>query len=119
MTYSSFSGDLHIPRTMRFLPGARVSICVRQYERKPLDYPCWIEIDGRTSLIPCQIRDVSEGGAYIAVRNVSAIPDKFRLRFSVTTQTSRECVIKRRLADGVGVKFVSRWEMTAPVERRD
>jgi hypothetical protein len=94
-----------------------VSICDRQYERKPLDYPCWIEIDGRTSLIPCHIRDFSEGGAYIAVRNVSAIPDKFRLRFSVTTQTSRECNVRCRLADGVGVEFGSRWEMAASLEK--
>jgi Flp pilus assembly pilin Flp len=40
------------------------------------------------------------------VKNADLIPDQFPLRFSLTSQTGRHCIVKQRLPAGVEVQFV-------------
>ena len=76
-------------------------------ERRPMSYPAWIERGRGLNPIPCQIQGVSEDGdAKLAVENADLIPDQFQLRFSLTSQPGRHCVVRQRLPDGVGVQFV-------------
>jgi pilus assembly protein Flp/PilA len=71
-----------------------------------MSYPGWIDLGAGVDPIPCYIEDASKGGAKLAVENVGSIPEQFQLRFSLTGQTSRPCIVRRRLPDGVGVQFV-------------
>jgi pilus assembly protein Flp/PilA len=72
-----------------------------------MSYPAWINLGRGLDPIPCQIQDISdEGDAKLAVENADSIPDQFQLRFSLTSQSGRNCVVMQRLPDGVGVQFV-------------
>ncbi len=82
-----------------------MAIADRKHERKPLAYPGWIDLGAGIDPSPCNIEDISQGGARLLVRDAGAIPDQFRLRFSLTGQTSRLCIVKRRFPGGVGVQF--------------
>jgi PilZ domain len=57
------------------------------------------------SRLPCIIVDISQDGATLAVNEPSALPENFRLYFSRTAQTFRECVVRQRERDSVGVQF--------------
>ena len=78
----------------------------RKHERKPFSQPGWIDRGRGLDLIPCQIQDVSESGAKLAVENVSAVPEQFQLLFSQTFRKGRLCVVRQRFADAVGVQFL-------------
>jgi hypothetical protein len=83
-----------------------LAIADRKHERKPISYPGWIDLGVGDDPIPCYIENVSQTGAKLAVEHVASIPEQFRLRFSLTSQTSRPCIVRRRLPDGVGVQFL-------------
>jgi hypothetical protein len=83
-----------------------LAITDRKHERRPFSYPGWIELGAGVELVPCHIEDVSEGGAKLTVPNVHPLPERFRLRLSLTSQVSRSCIVKRRLSDGVGLQFI-------------
>ena len=51
------------------------------------------------------IRDLSETGARLKVASSIGIPDEFTLVFD-DHSASRECVVRRRTPDAVGVEFV-------------
>jgi hypothetical protein len=54
---------------------------------------------------PCIIIEISQDRATLAVNEPSALPENFRLYFSSTAQTFRECVVRQRERDSVGVQF--------------
>jgi len=83
-----------------------LAITDRKHQRKSFSYPGWIERGRGLDPIPCQIEDISQGGAKLAVGNVDSIPEQFDLRLSLTSQTSRPCIVKRRLRGSVGVQFI-------------
>jgi PilZ domain-containing protein len=66
--------------------------------------PGWIgdQDDARS---PCIIIDMSHDGATLAVSEPLALPKNFRLYFSATAQTFRQCVVRERGQDSVGVQF--------------
>jgi len=72
-----------------------------------MSYPGWIERGRGLDPVPCQIQEVSEeGDAKLAVENADLLPDQFQLRFSLTSQPGRHCVVRQRLPDGLLVQFV-------------
>jgi len=73
---------------------------------RPLSYPCWIELGAGGDPIPCRIGDVSQGGAKLIVANAASVPTQIRLRFSLTGETCRPCIVWERFPDGVGVRFI-------------
>ena len=54
---------------------------------------------------PCIIRDISQDGATLAVNEPWTLPENFRLYFSLTARTFRQCVVRQRERDSVGVQF--------------
>jgi hypothetical protein len=78
----------------------------RKYKRRPMSYPGWVDLGTGDDPIPCRIEDASQGGAKLAVGNAASIPEQFQLRLSLTSQTSRLCIVRRRSPDGVGVQFL-------------
>jgi len=83
-----------------------LAIADRKHKRRSMSYPGWIDLGAGADPIPCYIEDASKGGAKLAVENADSIPERFRLRFSLIGQTSRPCIVRRRLPDGVGVQFL-------------
>jgi hypothetical protein len=78
----------------------------RMYERKTVPNPVvWIELGHGHRLIPCHIENASDGGAKLIVRNACSLPTEFQLRFSLTSETRRTCIVTRRLPEGVAVQF--------------
>jgi len=57
------------------------------------------------STIACTIRDLSDTGARLKVASSIGIPDGFTLVFD-DQSASRECLVRRRTPDTLGVEFV-------------
>jgi hypothetical protein len=75
----------------------------RKYERKTVVVRGWITGLGET-LSPCLIDDMSTGGAKL-ILSKSQPPDKFRLYFSPHAGTFRNCTVRWRKSDSIGVQF--------------
>jgi hypothetical protein len=48
---------------------------------------------------------MSVGGAKLIVRDPQALPDRFKLFFSPTAKTFRNCIVRWRKSDSIGVQF--------------
>lgn len=75
----------------------------RKTTRRRVRQPAQIELD-ETSIIDCEIQNISEAGALIAVRSSDFIPDVFKLR--IAGQEGRfNARVKWRRARSIGVSF--------------
>jgi hypothetical protein len=79
----------------------------RRNKRKPFDYVALLDFcDGEVPR-PCQVRDISNGGARLIVfTDTSAIPETFNLLLSPSATVQRSCRIAWRSPTEVGVQFV-------------
>jgi PilZ domain len=50
---------------------------------------------------------MSIGGAKLIVKDPQALPDCFKLFFSPTANTFRDCIVRWRKSDSIGVQFVN------------
>jgi hypothetical protein len=48
---------------------------------------------------------MSIGGAKLIVKDPQALPDRFKLFFAPTANTFRDCIVRWRKSDGIGVQF--------------
>ena len=62
---------------------------------------------GRTSTMPCDIRDISSFGCRVSVASTVELPRQFELRIS-GTESLRLCVTKWRLPAELGILFADR-----------
>ena len=79
----------------------------RKHDRQSLSYPGWIAVQGSTTLSPCTIEDASAGGAKLLVKDPGGLPDQFKLFLSPTAKTARDCFVRWRKEDSVGVQFAN------------
>ena len=90
----------------------------RRDERKSLAYRGWIYVPD-WPLLPCTIEDASEGGVRLVTDDAIVVPDHFKLVFSPTSKSYRECVVRWRRTDSLGVQFVNRhMAPSRPAEER-
>lgn len=80
---------------MRYAPRA---------ERKVSFSPGWIAT-GSGDLTFCTIIDISEGGAKLKTVEAASLPGRLRLYLSPAAQTFRDCVIRWRTDDRIGLQF--------------
>jgi len=78
----------------------------RKHDRQALSYPGWSAIQG-AALSPCTIEDASAGGARLMVKDPAGLPDQFKLFLSPTAKTARDCFVRWRKKDSVGVQFAT------------
>jgi hypothetical protein len=64
----------------------------------------WISVTGK-EMDPCALEDVSVGGAKILLLKPDQPPDAFKLFFSKNATNFRNCVVRWRTLDSVGVQF--------------
>jgi hypothetical protein len=48
---------------------------------------------------------MSIGGAKLIVKDPQALPDRFKLFFAPTANTFRDCIVRWRRSDSIGVQF--------------
>jgi len=48
---------------------------------------------------------MSIGGAKLIVKDPQALPDRFNLFFAPTAKTSRDCIVRWRKSNRIGVQF--------------
>jgi hypothetical protein len=80
----------------------------REHIRKPMTYPARITADDGSWIYPCEIFDVSVGGARLAVYCTpqTPLPQKFLLRLSEISDANRLCELAWRQGNEIGVRFV-------------
>src|SRR5258708_464050 len=76
---------------------------MRQHERKDVRVRGWIH-DQRGESIKCWVQDISAGGAKLTFADYQPA-DTFKLMFSEFATNHRQCVVKWRTLDSVGVQF--------------
>ena len=76
----------------------------RKTNRRRVRQPAQIELD-ESSVVGCEIQNISEAGALIAVRSSEYIPDLFKLRI-IGSQDQLIARVKWRRARSIGVSFV-------------
>lgn len=75
----------------------------RTITRRRVRQPAQIELD-QSSVVDCEIQNISEAGALIAVRSSEHIPDVFKLRIS-GNPVELNARVKWRRARSIGVSF--------------
>ena len=80
----------------------------REHVRKSLSYRTRIMAEDGSWMYPCEIFDVSVGGARLAIYcpPQAHLPDQFLLRLSEISQTSRCCEVAWRHGNEIGVRFL-------------
>jgi PilZ domain len=76
----------------------------RKHKRKEVCYPAWLFVDG-TEPRPCIIEDASVGGAQLLINNSEIVPDRFKLGFSRSANSYRNCVVRWKRDGRIGVRF--------------
>jgi PilZ domain len=74
-------------------------------ERRRLDEPAWIWVEGSFGLQECRVVDMSESGAHL--RSSKPIPDVFMLSFSRRERRGKPCKVVWRKGLDVGVAFLA------------
>lgn len=75
----------------------------RKTKRRRVRQPAQIELDD-SSVVDCEIKNITEDGALIAVRSSDHIPDLFKLRI-VGNEDRLIARVKWRRARSIGVSF--------------
>ena len=76
----------------------------RRAPRQEVNKPARIAFRGSRPVIGCIVRNVSEGGAYLAVEASIELPDAFHLVFA-SSEPARACYIMWRKETRIGVAF--------------
>jgi PilZ domain len=80
----------------------------RRSKRKTFDYVGLIDFRDGEEPRPCQIVDISTGGARLLVfSDPSRIPEMLTLLLSPTAKVQRACKVVWRSTNGIGVKFLN------------
>ena len=77
----------------------------RQFGRRKTNLHAWIEVQGRPRL-PCVVKDISIGGALLALDKPQWLPYNFKLHIEATRFVSW-CEVRHQSPGAVGVRFLS------------
>ena len=79
----------------------------RRSKRKQLDYVGLLDYCDGEEPRPCQIQDISAGGAHLMVfTETETIPETLTLLLSPSAKVRRDCKVVWRSAGGIGVQFI-------------
>ena len=83
----------------------------RQFGRRQTNLHAWISVPGRPRL-PCTVKNLSIGGALLALEMPSWLPFNFQLTIEATRFTTM-CEVRHHTAHAVGVRFLAAVEYAA------
>jgi hypothetical protein len=75
----------------------------RQNQRKRTFIGAKILLNGGASVLDCLVKDLSDGGARLALDGAPSVPREFDLLFS--DGRSFRCTVQWRMITGLGVRF--------------
>jgi hypothetical protein len=78
---------------------------LRRHERKPFEYTARMSFGDGSAPHPCEILDISDGGARLHVNAPNKVPDTFKLLLSSHETAFRLCEVVRRTDNEIGVRF--------------
>jgi hypothetical protein len=79
----------------------------RRAKRKQFSYAGAIDVGAGNELLPCEIADISDGGARVVVfTDPNEIPDSIALVLSPNGKVRRNCRVAWRSATEVGLQFL-------------
>ena len=80
----------------------------REHVRRSLSYAARIVADDASWIYPCEIFDVSTGGAKLAIYCPPQTPlaDQFFLQLSEISRANRYCEVAWRQGNEIGVRFI-------------
>lgn len=77
----------------------------RRWRRKPIGAHGFLyAVDGQ-QIGPCEVRDVSEGGALLVFSVADELPAQFVLALSRNGQVRRQCELVWQTANHFGIRF--------------
>ncbi len=92
-------------------PSAAVKeIDTRRTPRRARDLDAWIRAEGSFAAQKCQVLDISQSGARLAVADAYKIPTRFSLLFSKDS-IGRQARIKWRRGTQIGAEFLTADEL--------
>src|SRR6185503_5629250 len=78
----------------------------RKNARRTISYPAMIDIGDNSPLRDCSFCDASQEGAQLLVADPDSLPDEFVLVLSAGGSARRNCRVKWRRDQQVGVEFI-------------
>jgi hypothetical protein len=79
----------------------------RRSKRKPFDYVAGLLVGDSAELLPCQVADISDGGARLVVfSDTEQFPETLTLVLSSNGQVRRRCKVAWRRRTEIGVQFL-------------
>jgi hypothetical protein len=88
----------------------------RQFGRRQTNLHAWIEVQGRPRL-PCVVKDISVGGALVALEKPHWLPYNFKLCIDSTRFVSW-CEVRHQAPGSLGLRFLSAAEAANLVKRQ-
>ena len=79
----------------------------RRFPRREANYPVWVRYGADKILVPCTLKDISDQGARLHMPGNGDVPDQFLLFLSESGRAHRRCQVAWRVADQIGVKFLT------------
>lgn len=89
----------------------------RRFGRRETNFTGWIRIPGWSSRV-CVVRNVSIGGALLECEHPFTLPYTFELHIPIAGMTY-VCESRHRLANSIGVEFISASQSDAVPRRRE
>jgi hypothetical protein len=87
------------------MPGSGTE--ARRNKRKQFSYAGALDVGGGAELLPCEISDISDGGARIVVfTDPNELPDSIALVLSPNGKVRRNCRVAWRSDTEVGLQFI-------------
>lgn len=77
----------------------------RLARRNGVKRPGWVKLDGGFAARACTVIDISDSGVRLEVTSQSAIPEKFELALSASSQSRYVCRVKWRDGKYLGAEF--------------
>ena len=79
----------------------------RRAKRKSFSYAGAIDVGVGNELLPCEIADISDGGARVVVfTNPNELPDNIALVLSPNGKVRRRCRVAWRSDTEIGLQFI-------------
>ena len=79
----------------------------RRWRRKPIGADGFLYAVDSRQIGPCEVRDVSEGGAMLVFSVAGALPAQFVLALSRNGYVRRECELAWQSANHFGTRFTA------------
>jgi hypothetical protein len=80
----------------------------RKYARRTVKTVAYLYTSDGWPLGDCEMRDISEGGAKIVLKDIEEMPDVFLLSLSRNGRVRRNCRLMWRDGDTIGIQFSGR-----------